>query len=274
VTPPITTIRPFSSRRLPDFGELWQYRELVWTFAARDLRLRYRQTVLGVLWVVLQPIIAAGVFTFVFGKVAKLDDGDGRYFLLAFAGYAGFQVFQSTLGKAGSSLIGNAPVLTKVYFPRLVLPLSGIVSTLVDLGIALVVFGGTALAKGVTVGWPLLLFPVWVALALLLGLGAGLIVAAWSVRFRDVQHVLPIVMQMLVYATPVGYATSKVPAAFQRYLALNPLTGLMDGIRWSLLGMAAPSSGAVLWLCGATLGSVILGLLAFHRFEQDLADVI
>jgi lipopolysaccharide transport system permease protein len=274
VPPQLSTIRPFTSRLLPDFGELWLYRELVWTFAARDLRLRYRQTVLGVLWVVLQPIIAAGVFTVVFGKIAKLDDGDGRYFLLAFAGYAGFQVFQSTLAKAGASLLANAPVLTKVYFPRLVLPLSGILSTLVDLGIALLVFGGIALLKGVSIGWPVLLFPLWVLLALLLGLGAGLIVAAWSVRFRDVQHVLPIVLQLLVYATPVGYATAKVPAAFQPYLALNPLTGLMDGIRWSLLGMQAPSVGAVVWLCIASTLAVLAGLVVFTRFEQDLADVI
>lgn len=274
VPPQLYTIRPFNSRLLPDFRELWRYRELVWTFAARDLRLRYRQTVLGVLWVVMQPIIAAGLFTFVFGKIAKLDDGDGRYFLLAFAGYAGFQVFQSTLAKAGSSLLANANVLTKVYFPRLVLPLSGILSTLVDLGIALVVFVGTALLKGVTIGWAVLLFPCWVLLALLLGLGAGLLVAAWSVRFRDVQHVLPFVMQLLVYATPVGYATSKVPAAFQKYLAMNPLTGLMDGIRWSLLGMQAPSVGALVWLCSVTLFALLAGLVVFNRFEQDLADVI
>ena len=272
--PQPSTIRPFNSRLFPDFGELWQYRELVWTFAARDLRLRYRQTVLGVLWVVIQPIIAAGVFTFVFGKVAQLDDGDGRYFLLAFAGYAGFQVFQSTLAKAGASLLSNSHVLTKVYFPRLVLPLSGILSTLVDVGVALVVFGATALVKGVSVGWPVLLFPVWVLLALVLGLGLGLVVAAWSVRFRDVQHVLPIVMQLLVYATPVGYATSKVPAAFRPWLALNPLSGLMDGIRWSLLGMQPPSVGATLWLGIASLSATAAGLLVFHRFEQDLADVI
>ncbi len=272
--PSLYTIRPFSSRVLPDFGELWQYRELVSTFALRDLRLRYRQTVLGVLWVVIQPIIAAGVFTFVFGKVAKLDSGEVPYFLLAFAGYSSFQVFQSTLAKAGTSLLGNAHVLTKVYFPRLVLPISGILSTFVDLGIAMVVFAVGAVFNGVHFGWPLLLFPLWVILVMLLGLGLGLMVSAWSLRFRDVQHVLPIVMQMLVYATPVGYTMASVPPALRPYLALNPLSAAVDGVRWSLLGMPAPSTGAVAWLVATTIVALVAGLIVFNRFEQDLADVI
>jgi lipopolysaccharide transport system permease protein len=274
VTPPLYTIRPFSSRILPDFGELWRYRELVWTFAARDLQLRYRQTLLGVMWVVLQPIIAAGVFTFVFGKVARLASGGLPYFFIAFTGYTAYQLFSSTVSKAGSSLTSNAHVLTKVYIPRLVLPLSGILSTLVDLALALVIYVVAAVLYRVPVGPAVLLLPLWFAFLLALGLGIGLVVAAWTLRFRDVQHVLPIVLQLLLYATPVAYLTSVVPERAQRIVAMNPLTPALDGVRWSLLGQPAPSAVALGWLVFAALLSLLVGLVVFNRYEQELADVI
>lgn len=270
----IFTIRATSANSLPDFAELWRYRELVVTFGRRDLRLRYRQTALGILWVIAQPLIAAGLFSFVFGTVAKLDSGGVNYYLLSLGGFTAWQSMQASLNKAGTSLISNSHLLSKVYFPRLLLPISGLLSTGVDFGIALVMFFVVAVTRGWTPGWALLTFPFWWLLMQSLGLGLGMMVAGWTVKYRDVQHILPIVLQLLMYGTPVAYTTLAVPLAYRPLMALNPLSPALDGIRWSLLGMPAPSAGAVLYLVVMSLGALVLGVVVFTRAEHELTDVI
>jgi len=274
VTAKVFTIRASAANSLPDFAELWRYRELIVTFGRRDLRLRYHQTALGILWVVVQPLVAAGLFSFVFGTVAKLDSGGVNYYLLSLAGFTAWQSMHSTIGKSGASLLSNSHLLSKVYFPRLLLPVSGLLSTSVDFLIALAMFFVVALSRGWTPGWALLTLPFWWLLMQALGLGVGMVVAAWSVKYRDVQHILPIVMQLLLYGTPVAYTTLAVPVAYRSLIALNPLSPALDGLRWSLLGMPAPSAGAVLYLVVVALGALALGIVTFTRAEHELTDVI
>lgn len=270
----IFTIRASAANSLPDFAELWRYRELVVTFGRRDIRLRYHQTALGILWVVMQPLVAAGLFSFVFGTVANLDSGGVSYYLLSLAGFTAWQSMQATIGKSGSSLLSNAGLLSKVYFPRLLLPVSGLISTSVDFAIALAMFFVVALARGWTPGWALVTLPFWWLVMQAMGLGLGMVVAAWSIKYRDVQHILPIVMQLLMYGTPVAYTTMAVPAAYRSLIALNPLAAALDGVRWSLLGMPAPTMGAVLYLVAFALAALILGVVTFTRAEHELTDVI
>lgn len=274
MTTPTYTIRPFSTRILPDFRELWRYRELAWSFAMRDIQLRYRQTLLGVLWVIIQPLFASGIFTFVFGRVARLDSAGLPYFLIAFTGFTTYQVFQSALSKAGGSLLAHAHVLTKVYMPRLVVPLSGLLSTALDFTVSLAFFAFALAYYHITPTLALLAIPFWIAMALAIGLGLGLVAAAWSLRYRDVQIVLPVLLQLLLYATPVAYLTSVVPARLRPLIALNPLTAAVDGMRWSLLGQPAPSPAAVAWLVACSALALVAGLVVFNRFEKDLADVV
>ena len=274
VQPKVFTIRASSANSLPDFAEVWRYRELVSTFGMRDLRLRYRQTALGILWVLLQPLVAAALFAFVFGTVAKLDAGGANYYLLSLGGFTLWQSMQSTIGKSGSSLLSNSHMLSKVFFPRLLLPLSGLVSTSVDFAIGLAMFVLVALTRGWTPGWALLTLPLWWLVMQALGLGVGMVVAAWSIKYRDVQHVLPIVMQLLLYGTPVAYSTLAVPAEYRAFIALNPLSAALDGVRWSLLGMPAPTTGAVLYLVAVAVGALALGIVTFTRAEHELTDVI
>jgi len=272
---PVLEIRPTSHWSLLDFTELWGYRDLLWTLAARDLKLRYRQTALGVLWVVFQPVAGAGVFALVFGWVAGLAEGKKSYFLFTLAGLLVWNAFQSTLGKTSMALLGNSALVSKVYFPRLLLPLSTILSTLVDFGIGLGVFWGTMLFTGNHA--PLLnslFLPFWMAVALAGATGVGLLSAAVMTRFRDVQHVLPMLLPFLMYASPVAYAVSAVPEKWRPVFHWNPMTWVLEGTRACLLGT---EQVPVAWALFATFSSIVVllgGLVCFRRMERSFADVL
>ena len=269
------TLRPPSGWQAVNLPELWQARDLLLSLAARDVKLRYRQTALGILWVVLQPLIAAGIFTFVFGKVAKLPPPDGvPYLVFSFAGLLAWNAFSSTLTKSSACLVGNAQLVSKVYFPRLVLPLSTVVSVLLDFAVSLVVMALLMVIFRVPPHPSLLLLPVWLGLIVLLALGVGLYGAALMVSYRDVQYVLPVATQFLLYASPVGYALSAVPARWQTLFALNPLTGLLEGFRWSLLGVGHLHSGMTLYAALVSVTVFLAGATAFKAMERRFADVI
>ena len=210
---PYLLIEPSRGWAALNVKELWQFRDLLTTLAARDVKLRYRQTALGAVWVILQPLLAAGIFAVVFGKVAKLPSDGVPYFLFAYAGLLGWNAFNSTLTKVSTCLIQNSALVSKVFFPRLVLPLSTVFSTLVDFGVALAMMAVLMVLYGVVPSLSLLLLPFWLLLTLLLAVGAGLYAAALMVSYRDVQYVLPVVTQFLLYASPVAYALSTVPAS-------------------------------------------------------------
>jgi lipopolysaccharide transport system permease protein len=278
------TIRPPSGWAALDLREVVRYRDLLVTLAARDVRLRYRQTVLGILWVVLQPLIAAGIFSFVFGRIAGLGSGVAvPYFVWAFAGQVAWAAFSGTLTKASGSLLQNASLVSKVFFPRLVLPLSTVASTFVDFAVGCVVLAGLMLVNRVWPGWQIVTLPVWFALITLLGLGAGLIASALMVAYRDVQYILPVAVNFLLFASPIGWGLAELagrcpPNLRVLYLLLNPLAPLLEAFRWSLFGAgrggAAVPWGWVAYAAAVTLGLVVLGASVFRNRERGFADVI
>jgi lipopolysaccharide transport system permease protein len=284
VATPVTAVteepRPFLVIRPPrrwapfDLRELWQFHDLLTRFARRDLTLRYRQTALGVVWVVLQPLLAAGAVTFVFGSIAKLPSGGVPYFAFAFAGMIAWNAFSNVLMRMSSSLVGNAPLVAKIFFPRLILPLSTIVSVLVDFAVAMGMMAVIWLTTGVFPGWTLLTLPLWLAGLLLLATGVGLLAAALMVPYRDVQYVLPLATQLLLFVSPVAYAFASVPHSARLFFELNPLTALLEGFRWALLGVGRLELFPTLWSAGATVALFFVGAFAFAHMERKFADVI
>jgi lipopolysaccharide transport system permease protein len=272
---PLRRIRSDTRRTPLDLPELWRYRDLWLTLALRDVKLRYRQTALGVAWVILLPLLASGVFTLVFGVVAKLPSDGSPYFLFVFAGFLGWTSFQNTLQRCGISLIGNTSLVTKVYFPRILLPASSVLASLLDFSVGIVLLLATLLVRG---EFPspasLALIPVFFLLLQLLALGLGLFAASLTVRFRDVQYVLPFLVQLLLYASPVAYGVAVVPDSVRRFYLLNPVAPVLDSLRSALLGR-----GDIHWkaLAVSTSLSVIVlvaGTLFFLQQDRHYADVI
>ncbi|MCC6730591.1 MAG: ABC transporter permease [Chthonomonadales bacterium] len=274
VEKPALVIRPASGWQAVNLREIWRFRDLLLTLAGRDVKLRYRQTALGAIWVVLQPLVGAGIFSFVFGRVAKLPSDGVPYFLFSYAGLLGWNAFSATLTKSSQSLVGNAGLVSKVYFPRLVLPLSSVPSVLIDFAVALGMMAALMCLNGVAPHWGLLLLPVWLAVLLGLALGMGLIFSALMVTYRDVMHVLPVLTQMLLYASPVAYAVSAVPERLRSVYLLNPLSGLLEAFRWSLLGTGHLRPAYVAYSAGFTLVVLAAGAFSFRRMERRFADVI
>ena len=272
---PLRRIRSTTRRTPLDLAELWRYRDLWLTLALRDVKLRYRQTALGVAWVVLLPLLASGIFTLVFGMIAKLPSDGSPYFLFVFAGYLGWNAFQNTLQRCGISLIGNTALVTKVYFPRIILPAASVLASLLDFVVGAVMLLLVLLVRGELPSVAsLALVPLFMLLVQLLGLGLGFVSAALTVRFRDVQYVLPYLIQLLLYASPVAYGVSAVPHAVRRLYLLNPVAPLLDGLRAALLGR-----GEVHWLAigGSALVSVamfVIGTSFFLYQDRQYADVI
>ena len=271
---PLVRIRPDARWSALDLRELWGFRDLLLAMAVRDVKLRYRQTALGVTWVLLQPLLAAGIFALVFGRVAKLPSGGLPYFLVAYAGLLAWNAFQSTLTKASGSLVGNAQLVSKVYFPRLVLPLSTVLSTVLDFAVGLVLLAVLMAVYRIAPGPAVLLLPVWFAMVVLLAVGLGLVAAALTVSYRDVQYILPVLVPFLLYASPVGYSLSAVPENLRPVFLLNPLTGLLEGFRWSVFGRTPPPWGYVAYSAAATALLFMLGCFVFKNMERRFADVI
>ncbi|MBV9848938.1 MAG: ABC transporter permease [Armatimonadetes bacterium] len=254
--------------------ELWQFRDLLTTLAGRDLKLRYRQTALGAVWVILQPLIAAGIFSFVFGKVAKLPSDGVPYFVFSFAGLLGWNAFSGTLGKAGSSLVGNANLVSKIYFPRLVLPFATVFSTLMDFGVALTMMAVLMALSHIAPTAGLLLLPVWLFLIITLAIGISLFTSALMVSYRDVGFVVPVMTQFLLYGCPIAYPISAVPHHLRGLYYLNPLASLLEAFRWSLLGRGEMPWSALAY-AAAFVGVVFVsGVFAFRKMERKFADVI
>ncbi len=272
--PYVVRIRPRKGWVALDLKEVWQYRDLLFTLAGRDVKLRYRQTVLGAAWVVLQPLLTAGIFSVVFGRVAKLPSDGLPYFLFSYAGLLAWNAFSGTLGKASTVLLGNANLVSKIYFPRLILPLSTVFSTLLDFGVALVMMAVLMVIFGVVPHIGILLLPVWLLLILMTAIGLGLFTSALAVSYRDVQYILPVLIQFGLYATPVAYAVSAVPQDLRPWYFLNPLSGLLEAFRWSLLGVGSLPIGYVLYSAAMAIGLFFIGLFAFRRMERRFADVI
>ncbi len=254
--------------------DLWRFRELLGFLAWRDIKVRYKQAVLGITWSVIQPAVQTVLLTFVFSKLAKMPDGGVPYPLLVLAGLLPWQLFSSAFGGASNSLIGNANLISKIYFPRLIVPLSALAVALVDLLILLAITLPVTLLYGVMPTWRLLLLPVFIFLGLLVAFGAGLWITALTVKYRDFRFISPFLLQIGLFVTPIGYRTDFLPN-WRDLLALNPLTGVVNGFRWCLLGgdFEFFASGLIMSLL---ISAVLLGtgLWYFRGTERQFADVI
>jgi lipopolysaccharide transport system permease protein len=223
---------------------------------------------------VLQPLLAAGVFSFVFGRVADLDSGGVPYFAFAFAGMLAWNTFSQALTRMSGSLVANAGLISKIFFPRLVLPLSTLGAVLIDFLVALVMMVAVWIVAGVAPSWGLLTLPLWLGALLLLAAGAGLLAAALMVSYRDVQFILPVATQTLLYASPVAYALDAVPESVRWIYQLNPLTGLLEGYRWALLDVGSIDAWPTIWLAICSVSFFLVGSFNFTRMERKFADVI
>ncbi len=273
--PPVETVVDADASVAHYWLEVWRYRELLRIFAWRDLTVRYRQAALGVLWAVGRPLLMAAIFSLVFGSIAGLSTGGPPYLLLVLAALLVWQMFAGAVQDAAQSLVSNAALVTKVYFPRVLAPAGAAAVSVVDALVSLVVLVVLSVILGV---YPSLLALVAVSLVLAmtsgLALGVGLWLAALNVRYRDVRLVLPFLLQMGLYVSPVGFASDVIPDRWQPLFEANPLVSLIDACRFLLLGTAAPAPSAVAWTVawtGASLGS---GLWYFRRTERAFADVI
>jgi len=255
--------------------DLWNYRELFYFLAWRDLLVRYKQTVIGVAWAVLRPLLTMLALTLVFGKLAKLPSDGVPYPLLVFAALLPWQFFASSFSEAGNSLISNSNMISKVYFPRMTIPASSIIVSLVDFLISLVLLALLMLWYGFVPGWRILILPLFTIIAVAASLGGGLWIAALNVKYRDFRYVIPFVVQFGLYVSPVGFSSNIVPESWRFVYSLNPMVGVIDGFRWAILG-----GESNLYLPGflASIVTVIIllatGYMYFRKTEKIFADVI
>jgi lipopolysaccharide transport system permease protein len=268
-------IKPAS--RLPrlDVPELWHFRELLWTLVWRDIVVRYKQTFLGIAWALLVPAFTALVYILVFGRFADFPDGGLHYAVLVVGGVLPMQYFTSSLTNSSMSLASNLALVTKVYFPRVLLPLAAVIVPMVDLVVGLPVLVAVMwIYETWPAGWQVLLAPAFLALAVVAALGAGFFLSALNVRYRDVRYVIPVLLPVLPLVSGVIYAVEELPTKWQWILAFNPMTAVVSGWRWSVLDAAAPNPWQLAIGVGVALAMFLVGLTAFRATEPKFADTI
>lgn len=256
--------------------DVWRYRELFLILAWRDIAVRYKQTVIGVAWAILRPFLTMVVFTLIFGKLAKLpSEGGAPYALMVFAGMLPWYLFSSVLGEASGSIVSNANLISKVYFPRVVVPLATTVVAMVDFMISFAILIALMIWYGFMPGWQIVFLPSFVVMALLASIGPALWIAALNVKYRDFRYVIPFLLQFGLYISPVGFSSSVVPEEWRLLYSLNPVVGVIDGFRWALLGGDSPFywPGFI-----ASLGVAVFftwwGVRRFRRTERAFADLV
>jgi lipopolysaccharide transport system permease protein len=269
----LTVIRPSRGWVPIDFRALWAYHELLYFLTWREVKVRYKQTLLGFAWAVIQPFFMMVVFTLFFGTLAKVPSEGIPYPLFSYAALLPWTLFAEGITRSSTSLVQEANLVQKVYFPRLVLPLSGVLSPVVDFCIAFVILIGMMIYYGYAPTVQVLWLPVFVLLALVTALGVGLWLSAINVRYRDVRYVIPFLVQLWLFASPVIYASSLLPARFQWAYGLNPMAGVIEGFRWALLGTAPP--GTMMAISMAVVVVIMIsGAFYFRRSEKIFADVV
>ena len=258
------------------WADLWHYRELFAILAWRDITVRYKQTVIGVAWAVVRPFLTMVIFTIVFGRLANLpSDGATPYPVLVFAGMLPWFLFSSILSDASNSLVGNANLVGKVYFPRIIIPASAAVVAIVDFAINFALLAGLMLWYGFWPSWHIIFLPLVIVLAVLASLGPALLITALNVKYRDFRYIIPFIMQFGLYVSPVGFSSAVVPQQWRLLYSLNPVVGVIDGFRWCLLG-----GESRIYLPGFALSLAVvafflwLGIRHFRRTERTFADLL
>ena len=258
------------------WADLWRYRDLFLVLAWRDISLRYKQTIIGILWAILRPLLTMIVFTIIFGRIARLpSDGNAPYALMVFAAMLPWSLFSNALSESSSSLIGNTNLIGKVYFPRIIIPMAALVTAFIDFLISFIILIGMMVYYQFIPGWQIMLLPLFMILALLASLGPGLWIAALNVKYRDFRYIIPFVVQFGLYISPVGFSSKVISEEWRLLYSLNPVVGVIDGFRWCILG-----NESTIYLPGFTLSLVLIGFwiwLGIHRFrktEKTFADLI
>ena len=272
---PVTLIRSYKGWSRKDLLELWQYRELIFFLTWRDIKVRYKQSILGAGWAILKPLISMIVFYIIFSRLAKIptDGAPGPVFY--FAGLLPWVLFQDGVTKASASLVTGSNLITKVYFPRVAIPLSSVLAGLLDFGLAFLVLVGLMVFYRVTPTPSVWTLPIFLLLALVTAVGVGLWLSALNVSYRDVGYITPFILLAWLYASPVVYSTTLIPeGGWQLLYALNPMAGVVQGFRWAILGVGAPPSGFLAISAAVALMLLISGFLYFRRVERTFADVV
>lgn len=255
--------------------DLWHYRELFYILSWRDISIRYKQTVIGILWAVVRPVLTMIIFTVIYSKIAKLSsEGDAPYALMVFVAMLPWQFFASSVSEASVSLIGNTSLITKVYFPRLIIPISSIITSFIDFLISFFILIILMLYYNFVPTWNILFLPFFIIIAFLTAMGIGLYITALNVKYRDFRYVIPFIVQFGLYISPVGFSTNVIPADYRFIYSLNPMVGVIDGFRWAILGQSN------LYLPGFIISLIVMtffltiGIIKFRKMEKSFADMI
>lgn len=272
--PPTVIIEPSHGWASFHLRELWEYRELVYFLVWRDVKVRYKQTVLGISWAILQPFLMMVVFSILFGYLAKMPSDEIPYSVFAYAALLPWQLFARALVDSGYSLVANQQLITKVYFPRLIIPIAAALNGLVDFGVGSLILLGIMFYFGIAPSLAVLALPLFLLLAIATALGVGLWLSALNVQYRDVQHIIPSLTQFWLFVTPVAYPSSLLPEAWRAWYGLNPMVGVVEGFRWALLGKPDLPELTLVVSSLATVTLLLTGLLYFRHTERNFADVV
>jgi lipopolysaccharide transport system permease protein len=254
--------------------DLWRYRELFYILSWRDIKVRYKQTVIGAAWSIIRPLLTTIIFTIVFSRIAKLNNPSvAPYALMVFAGMLPWQFFSNALSESSNSLIGNANLITKVYFPRMIIPASSVITTLVDLGISFIIMIGMFILYRFTPSWHIIFLPLFVLLTFICAFGVGLYLTAVNVKYRDFRYIIPFIVQFGLYITPVGFSSNIISEKWKMWYALNPMVGIIDGFRWCLLGDPINWTSFYISLL-ITAVFLFIGIFYFRKVERTFADNI
>ena len=271
---PVIRIRPASDRLANGLKELWQYRELLYFLIWRDVKVRYKQTAIGAAWAIIQPLLTMIIFTLVFGKFANMPSDGLPYPIFTFAALLPWTYFSKALSQSVSSVVADANLITKVYFPRLLLPLAAVVGGLIDFAIAFVFLLGMMAWYGLAPHSGILLLPFFVLLTMLTALSVSVWLSVINIRYRDVGQAIPFLVQIWLFASPVAYPASVVPENWRFLYNLNPLAGIIEGFRWALLGSQNPPTVSLLSTAAFVLALLYGGIVFFKRMEKTFADVV
>jgi lipopolysaccharide transport system permease protein len=257
-----------------DWPGLWEYRELLYVFVWRDIKVRYKQTAIGVSWVVLQPLITMLLFTAIFGYMAKVPSDGVWYPVFVLSGLLPWSYFAQAIARSGESVVSNGKLVGKIYFPRLLLPLGMIVTPLVDFALSMTLLFGLLIYTGIPLTWKVCTLPAFILLAMLTALGLSFFTSALNVKYRDVGHAIPFVIQIWMFASPVVYPVSLVPEQWKWLYGLNPMVGVIDGFRWALLGRTAPDLVVMAESLVMLFVVLIVGMVYFRKLERHFADIL
>ena len=271
---PEVIIKPERGPFSLNFKEMWAYRELLYFLIWRDIKVRYKQTTLGITWAVLQPLLTMVVFTIFFGRLAKVPSDGIPYPVFNFCALLPWTMFSRGLSESSTSLVAKTNLVSKVYFPRLIIPIAPIMASLVDFSIAFVIFAGLMVFYGIVPTMATLMLPLFILFAMVSALAISLWLSALNVEYRDVRHTIPFLTQFWMFASPIAYSSSLIPEQWRFLYGLNPMAGVIEGFRWALLGKMQPNMGLLFISAGIVLILLFSGLVYFTRMEKTFADVI